>query len=109
MPIIAVMALFFGVGHWNSWFNALIYITDRSLFPLQLVLREILVQQDLSTMPETGMGIDATQAELLRLRQQMAQVIRYGVMIVSTLPIIMIYPFLQKYFVKGVMIGSLKG
>lgn len=109
LPIIAVMALFFGVGHWNSWFGALIYLTDRSMYPLQLILREILVQQDLSSMPDTAIGMDASMAELMQLRQQMAQVIRYGVMIVSTLPIIMVYPFLQKYFVKGVMIGSLKG
>ena len=109
LPIIAVMALFFGVGHWNSWFSAMIFGLHRSMWPLQLVLREILVQQNLATMPDMVMGMDASQAELLELRQQMAQVIRYGVMIVSTLPIIMVYPFLQKYFVKGVMIGSLKG
>jgi len=108
LPIIAVMALFFGVGHWNNWFNALIFIRNRTLWPLQMVLREILVQQDLSSMPEIG-GMDATQAELMLRRQQMAQIMRYGVMIVSTLPIILVYPFLQKYFVKGVMIGSLKG
>lgn len=109
MPIIAVMALFFGVGHWNSWFNAMLFIRDRALWPLQLVLREILVQENLATMPDAGMGMDASMAEIQRLRQEMAQVIRYGVMIVSTLPVILIYPFLQKYFVKGVMIGSLKG
>jgi len=109
LPIIAVMALFFGVGHWNSWFSALIYLNERARWPLQMVLREILVQQNLNTMPDAAMGIDATQAELILLRQQMAQVIRYGVMIVSTLPVILVYPFLQRYFVKGVMIGSLKG
>ena len=109
MPIIAVMALFFGVGHWNNWFNALVFIRDRTMWPLQLVLREILVQQDMSSMPDAAMGMDASQAELIIRRQQMAQIMRYGVMIVSTLPIIMVYPFLQKYFVKGVMIGSLKG
>ena len=109
MPIIAVMALFFGVGHWNNWFNALIFIRNRALWPLQLVLREILVQQDMSSMPETMTGMDASQVEMMRRRQEMAQIMRYGVMIVSTLPIIMVYPFLQKYFVKGVMIGSLKG
>ena len=108
LPIIAVMALFFGVGHWNNWFNALILIRNRALWPLQLVLREILVEQNMGTMGEFG-GMDATTAELQIRRQQMAQVMRYGVMIVSTLPIIMVYPFLQKYFVKGVMIGSIKG
>jgi len=109
LPIIAVMALFFGVGHWNSWFGAMIYLQDRARHPLQLVLREILVQENMQSMPDVGVGMDASQAELMRIRQQMAQVIRYGVMIVSTLPIIMVYPFLQKYFVKGVMVGSLKG
>jgi len=109
LPIIAVMALFFGVGHWNNWFNALIFIRNRALWPLQLVLREILVQQDMSSMPDLAAGMDASQVEMMRRRQEMAQVMRYGVMIVSTLPIIMVYPFLQKYFVKGVMIGSLKG
>jgi len=106
LPIIAVMALFFGVGHWNSWFSALIYLDDRARFPLQLILRELLVMQDMFSMPET---IDAATAEFMFSRQQLSQVIRYGVMVVSTLPIIMVYPFLQKYFVKGVMIGSLKG
>lgn len=105
-PIIAVMALFYGVGHWNGYFNALIYISDRDLFPLQLVLREILVLQDMSSnnTPMTG---DA--AQLIHSNQQLAAIIKYGVMIVSSLPVIIVYPFLQKYFVKGVMIGSLKG
>jgi len=107
-PIIAVMALFFGVGHWNSWFSALIYISDRSRFPLQLILREILVLNDMFSMPEAS-TMNNSMAEFMHSRQQLTQVIQYGVMIVATLPIIMIYPFLQKYFVKGVMIGSLKG
>ncbi|GAA0316761.1 MULTISPECIES: carbohydrate ABC transporter permease [Oceanobacillus] len=105
-PIIAVMALFYGVGHWNGYFNALIYISDRELFPLQLVLREILVLQDMSSN-NTNMTGEA--AQLIHSNQQLAAVIKYGVMIVSSLPVIIVYPFLQKYFVKGVMIGSLKG
>lgn len=108
MPIIAVMALFFGVGHWNSWFGAMIFLTSRSLFPLQLILREILVMAEMFSMPEAG-AMDAEAAARAHSRQQLVQVIQYGVMIVSTLPVIMIYPFLQKYFVQGVMIGSLKG
>ena len=108
-PIIAVMALFFGVAHWNNWFNAMLFISDRSAWPLQMVLREILVQQDLTSMPDSAMGMDASAAQLIMMRQQMAQVIRYGVIVVSTLPVILVYPFLQKYFVKGVMIGSVKG
>jgi len=105
MPIIAVMALFFGVANWNSWFPAMIFLSrSRELWPLQMILREILVQQSLTSMPQ---GADAAMAAMRR--QQMAQIIRYGVMVVSTLPIIMVYPFLQKFFVKGVMIGSVKG
>lgn len=106
-PILAVMALFYGVGHWNSYFNALIYISDRSKYPLQMILREILVLQDMSSNPTLQMT--GEMAEFLYSQQQLGQVIQYGVMIVSTLPLIIVYPFLQKYFVKGVMIGSLKG
>ncbi len=106
-PILAVMALFYGVGHWNSYFNALIYISDREKYPLQMILREILVLQDMSSNPTLQMT--GEMAEFLYSQQQLGQVIQYGVMIVSTLPLIIIYPFLQKYFVKGVMIGSLKG
>ncbi|MBP1043484.1 carbohydrate ABC transporter permease [Vagococcus sp. BWB3-3] len=107
MPIIAVMALFYGVGHWNSYFNALIYLSDKSMYPLQMVLREILVLQDLSSNATSN--ITASMAEMMYSKQQLVQVIKYGVMIVSTLPVIIVYPFLQKYFVKGMMVGSLKG
>lgn len=106
-PIISVMALFYGIGHWNQYFNALIYISDRQKYPLQMILREILVLQDMSSNPSQQMT--GEMAEFLYSQQQLGQVIKYGVMIVSTLPLIMVYPFLQKYFVKGVMIGSLKG
>lgn len=107
LPIIAVMGLFYGVGHWNSFFGALIYLTDKAKYPLQMILREILVLQDLSS---TGNQlVNSSMAELAFSKQQLSEVIKYGVMIVSTLPIIIVYPFLQKYFVKGVMVGSLKG
>lgn len=106
-PIIAVMALFYGVGHWNSFFSALIYLSDKSMYPLQMVLREILILQDLSSNTVNTMTAD--MASMLHSKQQLAQVIKYGVMIVSSLPVIIIYPFLQKYFVKGMMVGSLKG
>lgn len=107
-PIIAVMALFYGVGHWNNFFSALLYIDDRSKYPLQMILREILVQQDMSSNPTIG-SMTEGQAQFLHSQQQLAAILRYGVMIVATLPIIMVYPFLQKYFVKGVMLGSIKG
>lgn len=106
-PILAVMALFYGIGHWNQYFNALLYIDERAKYPLQMILREILVIQDMSSNPTQSMS--AEMAEFLYSQQQLAQVIKYGVMIVSTLPIILIYPLLQKYFVKGVMLGSIKG
>lgn len=105
LPIIAVMALFYGVGHWNGYFSALIYLSDRALYPLQMVLREILVLQDLGASP----SMNASTAEFMHSKQQLVQIIQYGVMIVSTLPIIVVYPFLQKYFVKGMMVGSVKG
>lgn len=106
-PIIAVMALFYGVGHWNSFFNALIYLSDRSMYPLQMILREILILQDMSS--NTFSNVTSEMANMLYSKQQLAQVIKYGVMIVSSLPVIIVYPFLQKYFVKGMMVGSIKG
>jgi putative aldouronate transport system permease protein len=97
---IAVMILYYSVGHWNSWFNAMIFIRKRELFPLQLILREILIQNDTSNM---SIGVDAMD------RESVAESIKYAIIIVATLPILTIYPFLQKYFVKGVMIGAVKG
>ncbi|OTE89350.1 sugar ABC transporter permease, partial [Escherichia coli] len=104
-PIIAVMALFYGVGHWNSFFNALIYLSDRSMYPLQMILRELLILQDMSS--NTVSNVTSEMANMLYSKQQLAQVIKYGVMIVSSLPVIIVYPFLQKYFVKGMMVGSI--
>ncbi|WP_020573790.1 carbohydrate ABC transporter permease [Actinopolymorpha alba] len=101
-PIIAVNALFYAVGHWNQFFNALIYLTDESLFPLQLVLREILVQNSIDPAQLT----DA--AELLR-RQEIRELLKYALIVVASVPPLLAYPFVQKHFVKGVMIGSLKG
>ncbi len=107
-PIIAVMALFYGVGHWNSYFNALVYLNDESKYPLQMVLRKILVLQEM-----TGSGIGAATsgeaAMAMNKRAESAALLKYAVIIVSTLPIIAVYPFLQRYFVQGVMIGSVKG
>lgn len=99
-PILAVMVLFYGVGHWNAYFNALIYLKDRDLYPLQLILREILIlNQDDMAVGDAGM------AE----RVMMAESIKYSVIIVSSVPVLLLYPFIQRYFVKGVMIGSIKG
>ncbi|RXZ80354.1 carbohydrate ABC transporter permease [Paenibacillaceae bacterium] len=99
MPVIAVMVLFYGVQHWNSWFSAMIYLQDRSLFPLQLVLREILIQNSTEYLMS-----DASSGDI----ESVSESIKYATIIVATLPIVVVYPFLQKYFVKGVMIGSIK-
>ncbi|NOU90133.1 ABC transporter permease subunit [Paenibacillus sp. LMG 31460] len=101
-PILAVMVLFYGVGHWNAFFNALIYLSDRAQFPLQLVLREILIQNQMS---EQIMA----DVDTLASKQMMAEGIKYAVIIVASLPVLVLYPFLQKYFVKGLLIGALKG
>lgn len=104
-PIIAVMALFYGVTHWNQYFSAMIYLTDRELYPLQLFLREILVEQQMTAqMIEEGLDPEA-----IALQTKVASLIRYSVMIISSAPLIIVYPFVQKYFLKGVLIGSLKG
>ncbi|WP_374019128.1 carbohydrate ABC transporter permease [Paenibacillus thiaminolyticus] len=101
-PLIAVMVLFSCVGYWNSYFNAMIYLKDETLFPLQLVLREILVQNTVS------FSMIKDQA-LIEQQQQLAQLVKYSVIIVASAPVLILYPFLQKYFVKGIMIGSIKG
>ncbi|MCT4598984.1 MAG: carbohydrate ABC transporter permease [Vallitalea sp.] len=102
--IIAVIGLFYAVGHWNSYFNALIFLRDQELFPLQLVLKNILLKTNaiIALMPQTS-------REAIEEQQKIAQSLKYGVIIVASLPILMIYPFVQKYFVQGVMIGSVKG
>lgn len=108
-PITVVMILYYGVGHWNSYFGAMIYLNDRLKFPLQLFLREILVQSQLTTSALMSGDLDAAaMAEMLKV-QNTLDVIKYCVIVVSTAPMLMIYPFLQKFFEKGVMIGSVKG
>lgn len=106
IPIIAVMALFHGVGLWNQYFSALIYLSDRDLFPLQLILREILVLNEMNT--GEGMQEIAGSAGSFADQVKIAAQIKYAVMIVSTLPLIAVYPFVQKFFVQGVLIGSVK-
>ena len=100
--ILAVMALYYGVGQWNAYFNAMIYLTDAELYPLQLVLRGILLTTEATL--ESG-----SDPETLMAQQRLGEVIKYGVIVVSALPAMIAYPFVQKNFVKGVMIGSLKG
>lgn len=104
-PIIAVMALFYGVGHWNQYFGGLIYLSDRELFPLQLILREILIEQEITA----ELMIQGSNIEAIGEQARIAASIKYAVMIVSAAPLLIAYPFLQRFFLKGVMIGSVKG
>ena len=99
MPIIAIMTLFYGVDHWNSFFGAMLYLSDRDKFPLQLILREILLQ-NISSGNVEGPAAD---------QQIVGESIRYALIIVATVPILLVYPFIQKYFVKGVLVGAIKG
>lgn len=95
---LAVLVLYYGVGHWNSWFNAMIYLQDPNKYPLQLILRTMLIQNQLVDSASSG------DDQFL-----LFETMKYAVIVVSTLPVLMLYPFLQKYFEKGVMIGSVKG
>lgn len=99
IPVMAVMVLFYAVGHWNAWFNALIYLRNRDLFPLQLILREILITNSTDSLTTNAAGVD---------KMPIGETIKFATIIVATLPILVLYPFLQKYFVKGVLIGALK-
>ena len=101
-PIMAVIGLFYAVGHWNAYFDAMIYLSgSRGLYPLSLILREILVEND-ST-------IDQLDIETLMAIEERRNLMKYAVIVVSCLPVMILYPFVQKYFVKGVMIGAVKG
>jgi multiple sugar transport system permease protein/putative aldouronate transport system permease protein len=100
--VMAVLVLYYAVGHWNAYFNAFIYLSRRELFPLQIFLREILIMNSIdqnSFLDEAAMAY----------RQGMYDLLKYSLIVVATAPIICVYPFIQKYFVKGVMIGSVKG
>jgi putative aldouronate transport system permease protein len=99
---IAVIALFYAVGWWNNWFNPSIFLSSKDKYPLQLVLREILLKNDTSSMTQVG-SVGQSQQEQFRM------LVKYCTIIVATVPILVVYPFLQRYFVKGVMVGSIKG
>lgn len=109
-PITVVMALYYGVGRWNSYFVEMIYLKDRGKFPLQLFLREILTKSTFAKQAMiNGQSFSAEEMMALIKQADTANMIKYGVIVISTLPMMMIYPFLQKYFEKGIMIGSVKG
>ncbi|HJB29272.1 MAG TPA: carbohydrate ABC transporter permease, partial [Candidatus Blautia faecavium] len=99
---IAVLVLYYGVAHWNQWYQALMYIQDRDKFPLQLILREILIGNSVESMAAGGVDSSGETAVI-------GEVIKYATIVVSTVPILAIYPLLQKHFVKGVMVGAVKG
>jgi multiple sugar transport system permease protein/putative aldouronate transport system permease protein len=100
--VIAVITLYYAVAHWNAYFNAFLYLTSKNLFPLQIVLRDILIANTI----DAGAIVDP---ELMAAKQGLADLLKYSLIIVASLPVIMIYPFIQKYFIQGVMIGSVKG
>ena len=99
--IIAVMVLFYAVTYWNAWFEAMLYIRDKELYPLQLVLREILMANDMTSMGDAGGAVQD--------RYMIGETIKYATIVIATLPILCLYPFIQRYFVKGVMVGAVKG
>ncbi|MEK4298057.1 carbohydrate ABC transporter permease [Oceanobacillus sp. FSL W8-0428] len=105
LPIIAVMALFHAVGLWNQYFNALIYLSDETKYPLQLILREILILNEGMT---GGAGSEGGSVNSFAEQIETASLIKYAVIIVSSLPLLIVYPFVQRFFVKGVLIGSVK-
>ena len=100
-PIIAVLVLFYAVNHWNSYFQALIYLKDQELFPLQIVLREILIENSI----DASMLIDI---EDLIAREGLRELLKYSLIVVASVPVLIIYPFVQRHFIKGMMIGSVK-
>lgn len=102
--IIAVMTLFYAVFHWNAFFSAFIYLSEKRLYPLQLILREILVLSQIDVTEMASESIDE-----LMYRQGLADLLKYSLIIVASVPVLMLYPFIQRYFVKGVMIGAIKG
>lgn len=99
MAVVAVMILFYAVMHWNSWFNAMIFMRSRQKYPLQLILREILIASTTEDMMTEAAAMD---------KEPIGETIKYATIIVATLPILFVYPFLQRYFIQGVMIGALK-
>lgn len=104
--ITAIMVLYYGVGHWNSYFSALIYISDQKKFPLQLVLRSILITNE-AALQQAASTPEAREA--LNAKKELVELMKYSLIIISSIPVLVLYPFIQRHFVKGVMIGSVKG
>lgn len=102
-PILAVITLYYAAANWNQYFNAMIYLKSQHMYPLQLVLKDILVKNDVDVAMLSGDPMDAARREALKT------LLKYSLIVISTVPLLVVYPFVQKYLVKGVMIGSLKG
>jgi multiple sugar transport system permease protein/putative aldouronate transport system permease protein len=101
-PLIAVLALFYAIGHWNQFFAALLYLTNKDLFPLQIILRDILISSN----------VDLSMVEDIKsmaAREALRELLKYALIVVASVPVLIIYPFAQRYFVKGIMLGSVKG
>ena len=103
-PILAVISLNFALGHWNSYYSALLYLNDASKYPLQIVLRNILIQNTVDLTNMTSVDVNS-----MLQNQYLSELLKYSLIIVSSLPLLIVYPFIQKYFIKGVMVGSVKG
>ncbi|GGG54272.1 carbohydrate ABC transporter permease [Paenibacillus radicis (ex Gao et al. 2016)] len=99
-PVLAVLVLMYAVGQWNAYFDALIYLKDAKLFPLQLVLRSIIIQNNSSNITDALKQVE---------RQQLAELLKYSLIVIATLPVLVIYPFVQRHFVQGLLVGSVKG
>lgn len=108
-PIIAVIALYYAVGRWNDYFTAAIYISEPDYYPLQLVLRDILINNQLSIGALDTSGMTAEQLLYITRKAYMAEAMKYSIIFIASLPMLIAYPFVQKYFVKGALIGSVKG
>ena len=108
-PITVVLALYYGVGHWNQYMTPLIYLKDRVKYPLQVILREILTMGNFSSEALSSGGYSAAELEALNSMANVANQMKFAIIVVATVPMLAIYPWLQKYFQKGVMIGSVKG
>ncbi len=101
-PLIAVLSLFYAIGHWNQFFSALIYLSKENLYPLQIILRDILIQSQVDMNMVDDM-------KTMAAKQAMRELMKYALIVVASVPVLMIYPFVQKYFVRGIMLGSIKG
>ncbi len=108
-PIIAVMTLYYAVSHWNSYFTAMIYVSDKAKHPLQMVLRSILILNETAFTAALENDVDAAILADLAHKSYLATTMKYALVFIASAPMLILYPFIQKYFVKGIMVGSLKG